>query len=147
MHAAFFPDFKKEVRTFSVITQAIVLSDPVSVRKQSRKLESNTSSLLHYLWDGEKPPKVSLDGNGSVDSLMALIKPVQQGLREYEGGRVVINAPSFVTLLKNLQTMKLLSHSLRQVVSDSNLAFEVKPDQSRTTRKPRLNPRSFGEWV
>jgi len=109
----YFPDFQKDVREFSRITQSMTASDPASVLKLSKKLEKNTSSLLSYLLQGEKAPPVSVNDK-SVENLVALIRPIKQGLLDYEGKRLIIDAPNYVALLKNLETLKLISHSLRK---------------------------------
>jgi hypothetical protein len=92
------------------------------IRKKAKTLEDDVDEILEYLLDGSDPPDFQQVDYGAKTlaervSLLKILAPsLHQRIRHcYVDPKVqVIDANEAVVLMQDLQSMKVLTHSLRQ---------------------------------
>jgi hypothetical protein len=130
-HKRMFNQFVREVNAFESTSRELVLycehpnpGDPKAqkdIRKKARSLEGQIEEIMEYILGGEDEPdvpEVDFEAKPLVErlSIIKSIAPsIHQRLKDsYVSSKSqIIDANDAVTLLRDLQSMKRLSHSLR----------------------------------
>jgi len=130
-HNRMFRQFVHEVNAFDVTSRQLLfysehssLEDPKAqreIRRKAKSLEGQIEEIIEYILGGEDEPEVpELDFEAkSLAERLSMIKAMAPSIHQrlndsYVSSKAqIIDANDAVTLIRDLQSMKRLSHSLR----------------------------------